>query len=80
MSIEPEHYQLNFCLGYINYKAKGDLDRAEQDMKIFLHQRSNSQFPKFALAAENILSEISKLRVAKCKVFASEATIVFNPA
>lgn len=60
LSIEPERYQLYFCLGLINYKAKGDSARAKQDLEKFLQLRVDNNFLKFATIAEEIMISIGK--------------------
>lgn len=57
---EPDHYQLHFCLGYINYATKGDLISAKNELEMFLKKRINEDFPKFAQNAKNILADIEQ--------------------
>jgi len=57
LSVEPEHYQMYFCLGFINYKAKGDVTAAKQDFELFLQKCKDGEFTKFKARAERILGE-----------------------
>ena len=40
----PQKYQLKYCLGFINWKVKGDTIRAIQDFKEFLSSGDNRDF------------------------------------
>ena len=43
---EPEKYQLHYCLGFFNWKTKGDVDRAKKDFDKFLAARREGEFEK----------------------------------
>lgn len=57
LSLEPERYQMHFCLGFINYKAKGDLMTAKQDFGLFMQKSKDGEFTNFRTRAESILNE-----------------------
>lgn len=43
---EPAKYQFHYCLGFFNWKIKGDLLQARNDFKNFLKNQSNGKFEK----------------------------------
>jgi tetratricopeptide (TPR) repeat protein len=43
---EPSRYQLHFCLGYINWKAKGDEVRALEDFRTFLSLGDGEEYAR----------------------------------
>lgn len=43
---EPEKYQLYYCLGFFNWKTKGDVVQAEKDFNKLLVARQESEFEK----------------------------------
>lgn len=43
---EPEKYQLNYCLGFFNWKAKGDKIQAAKDFQAFLDAGDKGEFLK----------------------------------
>jgi len=59
LSLEPERYQMHFCLGFINYKAKGDVMTAKHDFGLFMQKSNGREFTKFRARAESILKETS---------------------
>lgn len=54
---EPDKFQLHFCLGLINLRTKGDLQRAKADFQAFLRLDSDCLFPKQRLLAEKYIQE-----------------------
>jgi tetratricopeptide (TPR) repeat protein len=58
LSRDPLQPQMYFCLGYLNYKRKGDLLRARQDLQNFLERVGPGQFSKQQQAAHKWLREI----------------------
>jgi tetratricopeptide (TPR) repeat protein len=55
---EPERYQLHYCLGFINWKVKGDEAQALKDFETFLSLGNNQEFAKERELARNWISEI----------------------
>lgn len=43
---EPEKYQINFCLGFFNWRTKGDVIQAEKDFDKFLKARRDKEFER----------------------------------
>ena len=43
---EPEKYQFHFCLGFFNWKTKGDVNQAKKDFDKFLAARQEFEFEK----------------------------------
>ena len=41
---EPQKYQLHYCLGFINWKIKGDKTQAIKDFEAFLSQGNENEF------------------------------------
>jgi len=56
---EPDKIQLFFCLGYINWKGKGDLSQAKGDFETFLAMRKEGDFQDAARLANAYLIEIA---------------------
>ena len=55
----PEKYQLNFCLGYLNYKLKNDFDSAKADFERFIeNEKAQKEFPDQVQLAKTYLKEI----------------------
>jgi tetratricopeptide (TPR) repeat protein len=55
---EPQKHQLYYCLGFYNWKIKGDLEQAASDFRRFLAAGSANQFSKERELAETWLSDI----------------------
>jgi hypothetical protein len=55
---EPLKYQLHYCLGFINWKVKGDHTQAIKDFEIFLSLGSDQEFIKERELACKWISEI----------------------
>ncbi len=43
---DPEKYQLYYCLGFFNWKTKGDVVQAEKDFNKFLVAGREGEFDK----------------------------------
>ena len=43
---EPQKYQLYYCLGFLNWKFKGDLVQAAADFSTFIAHRREGEFAK----------------------------------
>jgi hypothetical protein len=57
LSQEPEKAQLHFCVGYLNWKVKGDLAAAKRDFEAFAAHQNAARFPKhLAIAAQFLAS------------------------
>ncbi len=56
---EPDKYQLHYCLGFFNWKAKGDLVRALKDFEKFLELRHEDEFNKERELAEKWMAELA---------------------
>ncbi len=61
LSNEPEKVQLHYCLGLINWHAKGDLMQAMADMKIFIELASDEEFPETKRTAQANIETIKGL-------------------
>ncbi len=57
---EPEKYQYYFCLGFFNWKIKGDLQQSLNDFEKFLSINHNNNFEKEELLATKWCAEIKK--------------------
>lgn len=57
---EPEKYQYHYCLGFFNWKIKGDLHQAINDFGEFLKHIGNGEFVKEKDLAKKWVSEIKK--------------------
>jgi len=58
---EPNKYQYHYCLGFFNWKIKGDLQRAIDDFKTFLASAENSAFEKEKELANKWITEIENV-------------------
>jgi hypothetical protein len=61
LEIEPDKYQVNFCLGMFNEHIKGDLNRAVYDYEAFLTSGNPSDF---AIERELVKNWISALKAS----------------
>ena len=57
---EANKYQLFFCLGFFNWKVKGDNKQATEDFEKFLHSGKETEFQNERKLAHRWLEEISK--------------------
>ena len=57
---EPDKYQYHYCLGFFNWKIKGDLQRATDDFKTFLATAKKGEFEKETELANKWIAEIEK--------------------
>ena len=57
---EPDKYQYHFCLGFFNWKIKGDLKQSVQDFEEFLKNVKNGEFLKEKTLTQKWISEIKK--------------------
>ncbi len=55
---EPEKYQLHYCLGFFNWKTKGDVAQAEIDFNRFLVARRDGKFEREKELVEKWLVEM----------------------
>ena len=55
---EPQMYQLHYCLGFINWKIKGDKTQAVKDFDTFLSQGDEKEFTVERELARKWISEI----------------------
>jgi len=55
---EPNKYQFHYCLGFLNWKIKGDLIQARDDFKNFLKNCNNKKFEKENELTEKWIAEI----------------------
>ncbi|MHB1301491.1 MAG: hypothetical protein ACYCY8_11585 [Burkholderiales bacterium] len=63
---EPQKYQLYYCLGYFNWKIKGDFAGATKDFECFLANATAPGMEKEKQLAQNWIEEIHKqLAIAK---------------
>jgi tetratricopeptide (TPR) repeat protein len=60
LEAEPDKYQFHYCLGFFNWKIKGDLHQAVHDFKEFLKYIKNGEFDKERALALKWISEIEK--------------------
>ncbi len=58
VKIEPEKYQLYYCLGFFNWKFKGDNIQAIKDLEKFLSHENKDEFVKAKEIAGSWLKEI----------------------
>ena len=59
LETEPQRYWLGFCLGLINYRAKGDLVAARRDLMAFLDRaKREERFPNQVRASREWIREI----------------------
>ena len=59
LEIEPDKYQLWFCLGLVNYRVKGDLSLAKADFEKFLSMCPEDKFSKYRKLAGEYLKKIN---------------------
>jgi hypothetical protein len=57
---EPEKYQYHYCLGFFNWKIKGDLHQAINDFGEFLKHIRNGEFVKEKDLAQKWISEVKR--------------------
>jgi len=57
---EPQKYQLHYCLGFINWKVKGDEAQAKKDFETFLSLGNDQEFIEERKLARNWISEIQR--------------------
>jgi len=62
---EPNKYQLLYCLGFFEWKAKGDLVSAKSNFKEFLGKGNASEFRKEREFAAKWIKEINELLVSQ---------------
>jgi hypothetical protein len=55
---EPQKYQLHYCLGFINWKIKGDTGQAKEDFETFLVRGNDKEFTFERELARKWISEI----------------------
>ncbi|MBU1160924.1 MAG: hypothetical protein KKF96_00080, partial [Proteobacteria bacterium] len=55
---EPDKYQLHYCLGFFNWKIKGDNIQAREDFEIFLNSKGSKEFKKEKKLTEKWLTII----------------------
>ena len=61
---EPDKYQYHYCLGFFNWKIKGDLHQAVQDFEEFLKHIKHGEFVTEQALALKWVSEVKKEIVA----------------
>jgi len=57
---EPNKYQYHYCLGFFNWKIKGDMQQAVNDFEEFLKRGNQDEFAKERDLAQSWISEIKK--------------------
>jgi hypothetical protein len=57
---EPEKYQLLFCLGFFNWKIRGDRTSAIENFTDFLHRCNATRYPTERRLAQRWLEELSQ--------------------
>ena len=55
---EPEKYQIYYCLGFMNWKAKGDSTQAVRDFEAFLSAGNEHEFTKERELTQEWIAEI----------------------
>ncbi len=60
LDLEPEKYQLHFCLGLFNLHIKGDLERAVRDFEDFIACGDESEFVNERKLAKKWIQEIKE--------------------
>lgn len=58
LKVEPEKYQLYYCLGFFNWKAKGDKLQAVKDFQKFLDSGKTSEYVKERELSKKWIKEI----------------------
>lgn len=62
---EPYMYQYYYCLGFFNWKIKGDLKQAIEDFELFLKHYKNKEFPNEKKLVHKWIKEIKKKEEAE---------------
>lgn len=62
ISIEPDNAQLYFCLGYINWKIKGDILQAIKDYTCFIDTANMDQFSEQIIYAKKWVEELTTIQ------------------
>lgn len=62
LQVEPEKYQLHFCLGVFNWKIKGDEIQAAEDFNKFLESGDDNRFQKERGLAARWRNQLSPTR------------------
>lgn len=57
---EPSKYQFHYCLGFFNWKVRGDLALASSDFKVFLRSGDERQFVAERKLARKWLTQIEE--------------------
>lgn len=57
---EPQNYQLYYCLGFFNWRIKGDFIQAKNDFDKFLEYRKDGEFDTEAELTKKWISEIAQ--------------------
>jgi tetratricopeptide (TPR) repeat protein len=60
---EPTKYQIYYCLGYINWKEKGDIVQALKDFQAFLSSGQETEFVKEREFAQKWMNEIKSSNI-----------------
>ena len=55
---EPQRYHLHYCLGFFNWKAKGDRGQAINHFERFLQESNDSKFEKEKQLATQWIEDI----------------------
>jgi hypothetical protein len=58
LKVEPYRIQLHFCIGLLNWKAKGDLQIAIQDFELFLSMEDSIKFPEEVRLAQAYIGNL----------------------
>jgi len=58
LKLEPDKYQLRFCLGLINFFAKEDMNLAAEDFNRFLADGNENEFAEPRRLAKEYLKQI----------------------
>lgn len=58
LSLEPNKYQLWYCLGLINHRIKNDNNSALLELKKFIESDSNNSFPETKKCATQLIQEL----------------------
>lgn len=59
VEVEPDKYQLHYCLGLINFKKKKDFARANADFSLFIENADAKLYEKQIKAANKYISEMA---------------------
>ena len=60
LELEPDKVQLHFCLGFVNYRGKGDKLQALRDFEKFIEITPNGKFIEAQGIAESYIETISE--------------------